>query len=393
MKVKLTQKYIDHPPPVPPDKAKVEHCDTALPGLLWEQRAINQEWGSYRLRYKNSAGKTSYATVGRSCDISLTEARQKARQLKAEIQLGADPQHEARERRKGMTWDTFFTDHYLPHVKQHLRSWTNLEEMHRLRISGRLGQVKLDRIRKGEVQKFLNELKASGLSGSTCDHYGKLIRQALNVAVSWGYLDSNAVSGIKLFKEDNQVERYLEGEELQRLLKVLDADKNKMVAKIILFLLSTGARKDEVLNAKWSQIDRVKNSWLISADVSKSKKRRTVYLNEVALGILDELDTESKSKYLFTSSRTGDSFSDISKVWTRIRNKAGIPDVRLHDLRHSYASFLANSGCNEFQIQQALGHASTVTTRRYVHMSQEAMQQAAGAAADRINAALKANNS
>ena len=209
MKVKLTQKYIDNPPAVPPDKAKVEHCDTALPGLLWEQRAINQEWGSYRLRYKNSAGRTSYATVGRSCEITLAEARQKVKQLKAEIQLGSDPQHEVRKRRKGLLWDTFFTDHYLPHVKQHLRSWRNLEDMHRLRISDRIGKLKLDRIRKGEVQKFLNELKASGLSGATCDHHGKLIRQALGVAVSWGYLDSNSVSGIKLFNEDNQVERYL----------------------------------------------------------------------------------------------------------------------------------------------------------------------------------------
>jgi integrase len=392
MKVKLTQKYIDDPPPVPPEKAKLEHCDTTLPGLLWEQRAVNNEWGSYRLRYKNAAGKTAYAQIGSSCDITLADARKRARQLRAEIQLGSDPQNEARERRKGMTWDTFFADHYLPHAQQHLRSWRNLEEMHRLRISARFGQTKLDRIRKGDAQKFLNELKASGLADSTCSHYGKLLRQALNVAVSWGYLDTNNINGIKLFKEDNQVERYLEGEELQQLLKILDEDKNKMVSRIILFLLSTGARKDEVLNAKWSQIDRVKNSWLISADVSKSKKRRTVYLNDVALGILDELDTQGKSDYLFTSSRTGDRLTDISKVWGRIRKEAGIPDVRLHDLRHSYASYLANSGCNEFQIQQALGHASTVTTRRYVHMSQEAMQQAAGAAADRNNAALKANN-
>ncbi len=187
MKVKLTQKYIDNPPPVPTGKAKEEHCDTALPGLLWEQRAINDEWGTFRLRYKNAVGRTAYAQVGRSCNITLKEAREQVRQLKAEIQLGADPQAEARERRAGITWDIFFTDHYLPHVKQHLRSWTNLEEMHRLRISGRFGQVKLDRIRKGDVQKFLNELKESGLSGSTCDHYGKLLRQALNGAVSWCY--------------------------------------------------------------------------------------------------------------------------------------------------------------------------------------------------------------
>jgi integrase len=391
-RVKLSQKYIDNPPPVPVGKAKVEHCDIAHPGLLWEQRAVNQEWGSYRLRYKNSSGKTSYASVGRSCSITLVEARQKCKQLKAEIQLGADPQAEVQERRKGMTWDTFFTDHYLPHVKQHLRSWRNLEDMHRLRISDRIGKLKLDRIRKGEVQKFLNELKASGFSGATCDHHGKLIRQALGVAVSWGYLDSNSVSGIKLFNEDNQVERYLEGEALHMLLKTVASDKNKTVGNIILFLLSTGARKDEVLHAMWSQIDRANRTWQIPAGISKSKKRRTVHLNKVALDILDNLDTAGKSDYLFVSSRTGDRMTDISKVWGRIRNLAGMPDLRLHDLRHSYASFLANSGCNEFQIQEALGHASTVTTRRYVHMSQEAMQKAAGAASDRITEALKSND-
>ena len=87
-KVKLTQRYIDNPPPIPDGKAKIEHCDLALPGLLWEQRATNAGWGSYRLRYK-SDGKTAYATVGRSCDITLKEAREKTKQLKAEIQLGS----------------------------------------------------------------------------------------------------------------------------------------------------------------------------------------------------------------------------------------------------------------------------------------------------------------
>ena len=81
--------------------------------------------------------------------------------------------------------------------------------------------------------------------------------------------------------------------------------------------------------------------------------------------------------------------TEVSKVWDRIRRKAGMPNLRLHDLRHSYASFLANAGCNEFQIMQALGHASTVTTRRYVHLSNEAMQKAAGVASERITDAIR----
>jgi integrase len=387
-KVKLTQEIINSPPPVPAGKNRQELCDTSLPGFIFVQSASNHEWGTFTLRYK-TGGKTAYITIGRSCVMSLPDARQKAKQLKAEIQLGADPQAAARERRKGITLDTFMSDHYFPHIRRHLRSHRYLEDIYRLRISERFGKLKLDQIRKGEVQKFLNDLKDSDLSAASCDHHAKLLRQALNVAVQWDFLTENSLKGIRLFNEDNQVERYLDGEELQRLLTVLKKDKNKVVGDIVLFLLSTGARKDEVLNAMHSQFDRGNCRWEIPAGVSKSKKRRTVHLNDIALGILDRLKANGKSEYLFVSSRTGQRMKSISKVWGRIRREAGIPDCRLHDLRHSYASYLANAGCNEFQIQQALGHASTVTTRRYVHMSQESMQKAAGAASDRITAAIR----
>ena len=133
-KVRLTQTYVDNLPPVPEGKLKIERCDTALPGLLLEQRATNSDWASFRLRYKDASGKTKYISIGRSCDISLQEAREKAKKLKAEIQLGADPQAEVRERRKGLTWNQFFEEHYLPYAKQHLRSWRNLQNMHEYRI-------------------------------------------------------------------------------------------------------------------------------------------------------------------------------------------------------------------------------------------------------------------
>ena len=201
-KVKLTQNHIDNPPPVPLSKSKVEHCDSSLPGLLFEQRAVNQEWGTFRLRYKNTSGKTSYAPIGRSCDITLAAARQKAKQLKAEIQLGSDPRAGIRERQNSLTWNTYFTNHYLSHSKQHLRSWGNLEEMHRLRISKRFGKVPLNKFTRRDVQQWLNELRESGLAASTCDHHGKLIRQALNLAVEWELLDSNPVARLKLFGDD-----------------------------------------------------------------------------------------------------------------------------------------------------------------------------------------------
>ena len=383
-RVKLTQQYIDNPPPVPEGKTKVEHCDLALPGLLWEQRAVNQEWGSYRLRYKNSVGKTSYSAIGRSCSMTLAEARKKARQLKAEIQAnGADPQAEVRERRKGLTWNAFFEDHYLPHAKQRLRSWKNLEEMHRLRVSPRFGHLKLDRIRKVDVQKFLNDLKDSGLSAATCDHHGKLIRQMLNVAVDWGHIKVNPVAGIKLFHEDNREERLMTDTELQRLMVALEKKLESTAYQVVKFLLYTGARVNEALHARWEDIDRDNRTWLIKATNSKSKRRRSVPLNASALEVLDKLATEGNSEWLFNSARGG-RLTTIDKMWQKLREDADLRHVRLHDLRHYHASALVNSGRTLYEVMQILGHSDPSVTQRYAHLSTRSLQEASTAASDAI---------
>jgi integrase len=391
-KVKLTQKYIDNPPPVPSTKSKIEHCDIALPGFLWEQRAVNQEWGSYRLRYKNSAGKTSYAAVGRSCEITLADARQKAKLLKAEIQLGADPQAMARERRKSLTWDTFFTENYLPHAKQHKRSWANDEEMHRLRISKRFGNFQLNQFTRREVQQWLNELRETGLADSTCSHFGKLLRQALNLAVLWDHLEVNPIARIKLFNSDNRVENVMTQEQLGQLMNTLDnvSSRRKVASQAIKFLLFTGARVNEALNAGWKDIDRTNRTWSVLATNSKSLRRRAIPINDAAMAVLDELDSKGNSEWLFASIR-GDGkqrLTDIHKVWQKIRADAGLPWLRLHDLRHNFASMLVNSGRTLYEVQQILGHSDSKVTERYAHLSTATLQAAANSVSDYVEEAV-----
>lgn len=390
-KVKLTQKYIDNPPPVPATKVKVEHCDTALPGLLWEQRATNQEWGSFRLRYKSN-GRTAYVTIGRSCDITLTEARQKAKQLKAEIQLGADPQAESREKRRSLTWNEFWEQHYWPYISNRKRSKGNDEEMHRLRIKDRFGHLKLNQFTRKAVQKFHNDLRDEGLAPATCDHYLKLLRQALNVAVEFELLGSNPISKVKLFNIDNQQERIMSPEELAQLMAVLNKpDKKGRVARLVCkFLIHTGARVNEALNAKWSDIDRKNRTWLIQASNSKSMRRRSLPLSDGAISVLDELESEGKTVWIFTSSR-GDGLqrmTTINKCWQRSRKQAGLEHVRIHDLRHQFASHLVNSGRTLYEVQQILGHSDPTVTQRYAHLSSSSLQDAANAASDQVTAAV-----
>ena len=167
---------------------------------------------------------------------------------------------------------------------------------------------------------------------------------------------------------------------MEDLLTVLHTDANRPVCLIARYLLSVGCRLNEALGATWSQIDRANRVWRIPASNSKSKRVRSVPLNDSALEVLAQLDTEGTYDHVFINKETGKPYTTIMKVWTRLRNKAGLPHLRLHDLRHSYASFLVNSGRTLYEVQQILGHSDAKVTQRYAHLSSKTLQEAANTA-------------
>lgn len=383
----------------PQGKSRIELCDADCPGLYIEVRGTSQGQGTYYLRYKNSSSKTCHQRLGTATDVSLADARKQAKQLKAEIALGADPKGAEKAKGAVLTYATFFTDHYLPHVTPRKRSWKRDEELFRLRIETVFGDKKLDAIERKQIQSFHTALLAEGLAPASCDHHVKLIRQSLNLAVEWDMLEKNPASKVPLFNVDNKVEHYLDDDQLQRLLTVLRSpDSPRNVCLIALFLLSTGARLNEALQAKWSQIDRRTRVWRIPAAVSKSGKVRVVPLNDSALEVLGQLETEGKFDHLFVNSRistktgkevgTGKPYTTIMKVWSRLRLKAGLPQFRIHDLRHQYASFLVNAGRTLYEVQQVLGHSDPKVTQRYAHLSTKSLQDAANSASIMIRGAV-----
>lgn len=191
------------------------------------------------------------------------------------------------------------------------------------------------------------------------------------------------------FGVDNKVEHYLDDAQLERLLKVLHSDPNRTVCLIALFLISTGCRLNEVLSARWKQIDRVNRVFRVDAINSKSKRVRSVPLNDSALEVLEQLDTEGKYEHLFINKKTGEPYTTIMKVWTRLRAKAGLPHLRIHDLRHQFASFLVNSGRTLYEVQQLLGHSDSKVTQRYAHLSSKTLQDAANSASAIMKGSMK----
>ena len=163
------------------------------------------------------------------------------------------------------------------------------------------------------------------------------------MAVSFDLLEKNPLKGIELYLVDNQVENYLDDEQLDRLVQVLRTDSNRMVCLILLLLISTGARLNEALTATWKNVSVEGGVWRVDALLSKSKKSRSIPLNDSALWVLEQLTSRGKSDYLFPSPVTGKPYTTITRAWYRLRTKAKVPNIRLHDLRHGFASLLVSS--------------------------------------------------
>ncbi|MDP3322015.1 MAG: site-specific integrase [Hydrogenophaga sp.] len=366
--VKLSQDFIAHHLLCPATKLRIEWCDKDLPGLFIEVRSSSQGQGTYYYRYRDINRKTCTQRIGRTTDLDLTEARKQAKALRAEIALGADPRADEKASRAVITFNTLFNDHYLPYIKPRKRSWIRDVDLNR-RISVAFGDKRLNQVSRLQIQSFHSSLLKENLAPATANHHLKMIRHMLNLAVEWDMLEKNPASRIHMFEENNKIERYMDEAQLGNLLDVLKSDSRRSVCLIATFLLATGCRLNEALTALWTQVDQDKRVFRVSASNSKSKRMRPVPLNDTAIEVINQLDTKGIYAHLFINKRTKKPYVNIAKVWEQLRAKAGLPNLRIHDLRHQAASNLINSGSSLYIVQQILGHSDPSVTQRYAHLS------------------------
>lgn len=371
-------------------KRRIEYCDKNVVGMFLEVRDTGQS--TYYFRYKDENGHTQTKKLGRSTDTSLAEARSQTKALRAEVALGANPRAEEKARKLVITFDTLFTEHYLPYVKPRKRSWDRDEELYRLRIKEVFGNKRLNQITRLQIQTFHSGLITEGLAAATANHHAKLIRHMLNLACEWQMLDINPASRIHMFEEDNKQERYMNDVQLGKLLEVLRTDSARSVCLITMFLLATGCRLGEVLSATWLQVDKDKRVFRVSASNSKSKRMRPVPLNDTAIEVLNQLDTQGVYEHLFINKKTKKPYVNIAKVWDKLRSKSGLPHLRLHDLRHQAASHLINSGSSLYIVQQILGHSDPSVTQRYEHLSMKSLNDESDNASAIMKGAMKSES-
>jgi integrase len=389
MRIKLTRELIADGLTVPTGKRRTEYVDLSdAVGLYIEVRAASPGLGTFYWRYRDSQGITRHERIGRTDEVTLEQARNKVRELRAQWTLGTFPKAAQQDKQEMPTFGEFVRETYEPTIRLRKRSFQRDIDLVRLRLSD-IVDKRLDEITKLDLIKLHNKLRESGFAAATSNHGLKVARQVLGLAVSLEILEKNVAVGIPMFAENNVQDRSLSPEELARLLKVLKTDKNRNVCRIALWLLATGCRYHEALNAEWSQLSIENRVWKIPSPLTKTNTTRVIPLNDVAMEVIAELDTQDKYPFLFINSRTHKPYANIHKAWERLRADAGVESCRLHDLRHIFGHTLASSGESLWIISKLLGHTQSRTSERYSSVSSPTLVAASNTVAKVIQEAMK----
>lgn len=362
--IHLTKAVLANPPDLQ-GRAKLRLFDSRTKGFIAEVRA---NLITFYYRYEDQRGRSREIKLGRLGDVSLEQARKRAEQLKAETSLGGDPVANSDRLRAIPSVAAFIEQRYMPHVVERLRSHANVKAYCR-RIVASMGDKRLDEVTAADISNLRRRLIEVKLSNASVNRHLATCRNAFNLALKWQlYEGRNPAASPGMLPEKSR-DLYLTALETQALVKALDMEPNRSAAAALMMLIVTGARKQEILKARWEQIDFDRH--LLTVPRAKSGKPRHVPLSEVAVRVLvTQLQRRKKEDagWVFPGKFEGKPLENVRCAWDRARKTAGITqNTRIHDLRHSFASILANNGVPLNEIGIILGHSQLSTTTRYAH--------------------------
>ena len=355
---------------------------------------------SYVCKYRAGTGRsapTRRMTIGaHGSPWTPDAARKEAAKILGQVAQGADPA-KTKQADKTVLTVSELCDRYLQVGVGTKKASTLATDRGRIErhIKPLLGNRRITDVTRADVSQFMINVAEgrtavdvkTGNRGRAIVRGGKgtatrtvgLLGGIFTYAVEASWLQQNPVKGVKRFR-DNRNERFLDADELARLGEALckaEANgENSYALAIIRLLILTGARKGEIERLRKDEIDR-QFQFLRLGDSKTGQK--LIVLSEPALAILDGVLQDTTSDYLFPSTRANGWYQGTPKVWNRLRVSAGLDGVRLHDLRHSFASIAISNGTSLQLIGALLGHGNHATTARYAHLTTSAIKSASDA--------------
>jgi integrase len=357
-------------------------------------------------------GRQRRITLGQYPDWSVQAARKTAKELKREVDHGRDPMRDRHAERIAPTMQELWRRYELEHLpRKALRSQVDERIMWEKIILPRFGKMKVAAIAADDIDSFHHDITTVRRTPIRANRTVEVLRKAFNLAIRWNWREDNPASGVRKNPEEKR-NRYLNRREIAVLARAVQHHNEPATANAIKLLMLTGARRGEVLGATWDMFDLENGVWTKPSAHTKQRRLHRVPLNSPALRLLKEMKEQAAQKaqergtpihpFLFPG-LSGKPLSDIKRSWLSICRKAGLAEkvekrgrdgkplktkdgepimhwrttVRVHDLRHSFASILVSAGASLPLIGQMLGHTQPATTARYAHLFDDPLRQAA----------------
>lgn len=384
---KITKRLVDT---THPGAKEILIWDDEMPRFALRMRTSGVK--TYIIQYRNEHGGTRKMTVGTHGVLTPDEARSQARLLLARVERGEDPAEDKQTGRQAPTISKVAERYMEEHanVKKKPRS---IKEDRRLLdkvILPVLGPRKLGDITRADIAKFHHQLRATPYQANRAF---SLLSKFFNLCEKWGLRKdgTNPCRHVEKYKEHKK-DRYLTPDELSRLgvtLSDAEASKEELPQAIaaIRLLIFTGCRLSEILTLKWDYVSLDRREMALPD--SKTGKK-IVQLAGPAIEVLENISRHDGNPYVIPGEKAGQHLIGLPHIWMRIREKAGLQGVRIHDLRHSFASSAAQAGMSLPFIGALLGHREVATTSRYVHLMNDPLKQAAEKVVEKIDQAMKA---
>lgn len=363
-----------------PGRKKTDYWDTGenCSGLVLECRQSGGK--TWYLRYQNLQGRQCQHKIARYGDLTFDQVRKAAKRLRAEVVLGGDPSADRQVVRSIPAYAELAQQH-LDHAKTYQKSYATTEMIMRKHIRPRWDRMLISDIRQPDVAKWLASKADEGLAPATVEKIRVIFNRSFELAARWEIpgADKNPVRGVPRRPINNARDRFLSIEETKRLQAAVAKSRNPLLRYIVGLLLLTGARVSELLSAEWRYVDLERRRWFIPT--SKTGKSRYVPLSQAAVDLIDRIPRPKGAIYLFQNPATKKPITTIKHAWQTARRAAKLPDLHIHDLRHSAASFMINAGIDLYAVGKVLGHASHASTARYSHVANDRLQAAVEAGA------------
>lgn len=368
--------------PIPAAKQAVYYDDGSKDGLC-----IIVTYGGTKTyyAYMKFNGSPKRIKIGRVGQIKLIKAREVAHTLKEQATLGQDPSAKRKEDLKDITLRQFYETVYKPEysdIYKRESSVGNDDSIFEHRLAD-FHNRKMLSIKSEEIEKLHQKTKKE-LSPYTANRMLSLIKHMYSIAIKHGHVhrDANPVEFISKFPEQSR-DRFLQSDEIKRFLDALENEDNQVFKNYILLSLFTGQRRNSVLSMRWSDVD-LKNGFIYIPD-TKNGDPMQIPMTTQTKELLESMKADAESEWVIPSNKSASGhLEDPKRPWQDLLRRAGIKNLRLHDLRRTQGSYQAITGASTNIIGKSLGHKSTRATMVYARLSADPVRESMQRATDRM---------